>query len=92
MADLDRDPAGRGPVALPMGWLPQSLATMTYEWRSDFEGATVNVRHAEGLVIVVLAPTGSHRCTSTTLAGYGAWQRGELAGSSPWHGTEACTP
>ena len=22
---------------------------MTYEWRSDFEGATVNVRHAEGL-------------------------------------------
>jgi len=88
MADLDRDPAGRGPVALSMGGSHNRWATMTYEWRSDFEDAAVDVRHAEGLVIVVLASTGSHRCTSMTLAGHGPGQLGELVGSSTWHGTE----
>jgi hypothetical protein len=41
------------------------------EWRSGFGNVASMSGMREGLVIVVLAPTGSHRCTSTTLAGYG---------------------
>ena len=48
MADLDRDPAGRGPVALPMGGSRNRWVTMTYEWHSDFEDAAVNVRMRRG--------------------------------------------
>jgi len=69
MADLDRDAASHGPVAYRWGGSHSHWVTMTYEWRSDLEDAAVNVRRSKGLVIVVLAPTGSQRCTSTTLAG-----------------------
>jgi hypothetical protein len=62
------------------------------EWRSGFGNVAVNVRHAGGLGHRGLGTDWLAQVHQHDLGWVWAWQRGELAGLSTWHGTEGCTP
>ena len=62
--------------------------TITYEWRGSFENAAVCVRHAGGFGHRDLDTDWLAQVHQHNLGWVRAWQRGELAGWSTWHGTE----